>query len=139
MQGFEQLALAQRRVKLPLRSRRGVERIRAAVALAQALEPVFKGLRCGGAVRQLTRADACHPLRNSIGRALGQVHHALRHTQPSQATAVARTLVHGHQDGLGFLAQKFGVHQRTRGHQAHHFALHWPFARNLAHLLTNGD
>ena len=47
--------------------------------------------------------------------------------------------MHSHQERFGLVAQQFQVSQRTWRDHAHHFALDRPFARDLTHLLANGD
>ena len=144
MQCIQQLALAQCGVKLPFGPGRGVQGPATSTRpcagiLAQAFETIFKCL-CGvGAVSQFAGAHARHPVAHLVGRAFGQVQHALGDAEPGQAAAVARALVHSHQDGFGFFAEQLGVHQCAGCHHAHHLALYRALAGDLAHLFTNGD
>jgi len=136
---FEQLALAQAGVELKVRSQ-GQRQARAAVLSADLAQAVFKGLRHACAGQQLGGGDAVDPVGQLVVRAFGQVDHALRDTQPRQATAGLFALVHGQQQGFGFFAQQLAVGQRARGDHTHHLALHRTFGSgDVSNLLANGD
>jgi hypothetical protein len=135
LQMFQQLALAQTGVKLPV----GPHRDRHRASHGQRAQPGLEGGRGTGAEEQLTRRNAAHPVGQFVGRALGQVHLALGDAQPGQPAAVARALVHRQQHRLGLVAQQFQVGQCARGHHTHHLAFHRTFGGgHVAHLLTNG-
>ena len=138
LQGVQQFALAQGTVKLPFGPGGGVQGVVATGAGAQALEAVFKRVRYGGAVGQLTGRHAGYPIGYLVGCAFGQVHHALGDAEPRQAAAVARALVHGHEHGFGFFAQQLAVGQCAGGHHTHHLALDRAFSGDFAHLFANG-
>ena len=137
LQLFEQLALAQARVKLKI-GPHGKGPAAPACGF-QAAQFLLKGGRHARAGQQFAGADAVDPVGQFILRAFGQVHHALGDAQPRQAAAVFTRLVHRQQDGFAFVGQQLGVGQGTGCYHAHHFALHRSFGRgHVAHLLANG-
>ena len=72
-------------------------------------------------------------------RTFGQMQHALRDTQPSQAACIARGNVQRQQNGFAFVGQQFGVCERARCNDPNHFAFNGAFAGgHIAHLFADG-
>ncbi len=136
-QVFEQLARAQRTIKLPVGP--GVQGADEAACLAQCLKLLLEAVGHARAVDQLAGRHAGQPGAQFAQRAFGQKHAALRHAEPRQATAPARRLVHSQQQRFGLVGQQLGIGQCAGGDHAHHLALHRALAHaHLAHLLGNG-
>ena len=134
---LQQFAVAQPRIKLPIRARG--QRAANVPAVAQVVQGVLKPLRHPRAVQHLAGGNAGQGFGQLSLGAFGQVNAPLRHTHPRQPHALAAPAVQGQQHGLALVRQQRRIGQRAGRDHAHHLALHRPLAHaHLAHLLANG-